>query len=292
VGSSLTGATVTQPSGSPGTATVTLGSNPNSGDSVQFSLSLPDGTSKTITLQATSAASPGPNQFTIGVTPAATAGNLQTALTTAVGNLAQTELPAASAIAAAKNFFGSQPPQRVAGPSFKTATALQYGTAADTVSWYTGESGAAPARQTAVAQVGPSTSISYGLRASEPAFTALLTNIGALAATSYAAANTSTSASYAALASRVSSNLSTQQGVQTIGDVEADIANAQVTATDAQKVNQQTKSTLTDMLQQVEGVSIDQIAVRILALQNSLQASLSTTARLAQLSLVNYLGPA
>jgi flagellar hook-associated protein 3 FlgL len=292
VGSSLTGATVTQPTGSPSTATVTLGAaNPNNGDSVQFGLTLPDGTSQTITLQATSAATAGTNQFVIGATPAATAANLQTALTTAVGNLASTVLPAASAIAAAKNFFGS-PPQRVTGPSFNSATALQNGTSADTVSWYTGESGATPARQTATAQVGLSTSISFGLRANEPAFTSLLANIGALAATSYAAVNTNTSASYAALTSRVSSNLGTQQGVQNISDVDADIANAAVAATNAQAVNTQTNTTLTDMMTQVEGVSADQIGVQILTLQNNLQASLSTTARLASLSLVTYLGAA
>jgi flagellin-like hook-associated protein FlgL len=291
VGSSLTGATVTQPTGSPPTATVTLGANPNNGESVQFGLTLPDGTSDTITLQATSAATPGTNQFVIGATPAATAANLQAALTTAVGNLAKTELPAASAVAAAKNFFGS-PPQRVTGPSFNSATALQNGTSADTVSWYTGESGATPARQTATAQVGPSTSISFGLRADEPAFTSLLANIGALAATSYAAVNTNTSASYAALTSRVAGNLGTQQGVQSISDIDADIANAAVTATNAQSVNTQTKTTLSDMMQQIEGVSADQIGVQILTLQNNLQASLSTTARLSSLSLVTYLGAA
>jgi flagellar hook-associated protein 3 FlgL len=289
VGSTLTGATVTQPTGAPKTATVTLASNPNDGDTVQFGLTLPDGTSKTITLQATSAAVPGLNQFAIGATAAATAGNLQTALTTAVGNLAQTELPAASAVAAANNFFGSQPPQRVAGPPFNTATALQNGTSADTVFWYTGESGATPARQSVIAQVGPSINISYGMRASEQAFSTLVANIGVLAATSYSAANPNAGASYAALTTRVGGNLSLQQGAQNIADVDADVANAKVTATNAQTVNTQTKSSLTDMLQQIEGVSTDQIGTQILSLQNQLQASLSTTARLSQLSLVNFL---
>jgi flagellar hook-associated protein 3 FlgL len=292
VSAGLTGSTVTQPTGSPKTATVTLGSNPNDGDSVQFSLNLPDGTSRTITLQATSAATPGPNQFVIGATTALTAGNLQTALTSAVGNLAQTELPAASAVAAANNFFNSNPPQRVTGPSFTTATALQNGTAADTVFWYTGESGATPARQTALAQVGPSTTVAYGMRANEPAFGTLVANIAVFAATTYAPANTNAAASYSALTTRIGGNLSIQQGAQNISDVDADIANAGVTAKNAQTVNQQTQSTLTDMLQGIEGVSTNQIGAQILSLQNSLQASLSTTARLSQLSLVNYLGAA
>jgi flagellar hook-associated protein 3 FlgL len=290
VSSSLTGATVTQPTGAPKTATVALGSNPNAGDSIQFSLTLPDGTSQTITLQATTAATPGPNQFVIGPTAAATAGNLQAALTTAVGNLAQTELPAASAVAASNNFFSSNPPQRVLGPPFNSATALQNGTAADTVLWYKGEAGATPARQTAVAQVGPSTTISYGMRASEQAFGTLVANVGALAATSYSPGNANAAASYSALTRRVVSNLDAQQGAQNISDVEAEIANAQVTAKNAQDVNTQTRSTLTEMLQKIEGVSSADIGAQILSLQNSLQASLSTTVRLSQLSLVNYLG--
>jgi flagellar hook-associated protein 3 FlgL len=290
VSSSLTGASVTQPTGALKTMTVTLGSNPNAGDSVQFSLTLPDGTSKTLALQATSAATPGPNQFVIGATAAATAGNLQTALTTAVGNLAQTELPAASAVAAANNFFGSNPPQRVTGPPFNSATALQSGTAADTVFWYKGESGATPARQTAMAQVGPSTTISFGMRANEQAFSTMVANIAVLAATSYSPGNANAPASYSALTSRVASNLSIQQGAQNISDVDSDIANAQVTVKNAQTVNTQTRSTLTDMLQKIEGVSTTDIGTQILSLQNSLQASLSTTVRLSQLSLVNYLG--
>jgi flagellar hook-associated protein 3 FlgL len=290
VSSTLTGATITQPTGSPKTATVALGPNPNNGDSVQFSLTLPDGTSQTVTLQATSAASPGANQFAIGATPALTAGNLQAALTTAVTNIAQTTLPTASAVAAANNFFGSNPPQRVAGPPFNSATALQPGTTANTVFWYTGESGATPARQTALAQVGPSTTISYGMRASEQAFTTIVANVAVLAATSYSPANTNGAASYAALTSRVSSNLSIQQGAQNISDVDADIANAQVSLKNADAINTHTKSTLTDMLQKIEGVSSAQIGAQILSLQNSLQASLSTTVRLSQLSLVNYLG--
>ncbi len=289
VTSSLTGATVTQPTGSPSTLTVALGSNPNDGDSIQFALTLPDQTTQTISLQATSATPPGPGQFAIGATPAATAANLQAALTTAVGSLAQTALPAASAVAAANNFFSSNPPQRVAGPPFNTATALQNGTPADTVFWYTGESGATPARQTATALVGPDQTISYGMRASEQAISSLVANVAVLAATSYSPANANASASYSALTQKVATNLGGQQGTQSIDDIEADLANAQVTAKNAQGVNQQTQSTLTDMLQGINGVSQTQIGAQILSLQNALQASYSTSVRLAGLSLVNYL---
>jgi hypothetical protein len=44
-------------------------------------------------------------------------------------------------------------------------------------------------------------------------------------------------------------------------------------------------------MQSIDGVDQNQIGEQILTLQNSLSASLSVTARLAQLSLVNYLSP-
>ena len=180
VNSSLTGATVTGPTGSPPSVSVDFGATPpNAGDTIQFDLTLPDGSSQTITLTATNASPPGANQFTIGATAGATATNLQTALTGALSNLAQTALPAASAIAAANDFFNSDPPQIVAGPPpYDASMSLVSGTPANTVFWYTGENGGTPALQTALAQVGPSTTVAYGMRANEPAFANLLANIG------------------------------------------------------------------------------------------------------------------
>jgi flagellar hook-associated protein 3 FlgL len=110
VTSSLTGATVTGPSGSPNGVSVTLGTNtpatnPNPGDQINFTFNLPDGTTASVQLTASSANPPPAGSFTIGTTPAATAGNLSTALNTAVGTLANTTLVAASAIAAGHNFF-------------------------------------------------------------------------------------------------------------------------------------------------------------------------------------------
>jgi flagellar hook-associated protein 3 FlgL len=291
VTSSLTGATVTGPTGSPPAISVDLPSNPNSGDSIQFNMTLPDGSSQTISLQATTNSPPGANQFTIGVTATATAANLQAALTTAVSSLAQTALPTASAVAAANNFFNADPPLRVNGPPFNTATSLVNGTTANTMFWYTGESGSTPARQTATAQVGPSTTVSYGMRANEQAITSLVSNVALLAATSYSASDPNAQANYQALSQQVAANLDGQSGVQSISDIEADLANTQTTVSNATQVNTQTQTTLTDMMQNIDGVNQNQIGEQILTLQNALSASLSVTARLAQLSLVNFLAP-
>ena len=170
VTSNLTGATVT-PSGPPASYAVDLGAgNPADGDTITYALTLPDGSSESITLTATTSSTPGANQFAIGANSVSTAGNLQTALSAAVGKLADTSLTAASAVAAAADFFdidAANPPRRVAGPPFTSATGFVPGTSADTVTWYTGEAGPDPARATAVARVDNSITVSYGLRGNE-----------------------------------------------------------------------------------------------------------------------------
>jgi flagellar hook-associated protein 3 FlgL len=291
VSSSLTGATVTGPAGSPKSISVDLGAgNPNPGDSITYTLALPDGSSETLTLQATTSAPPGPGQFTIGATSVATAANLNAAITAGIGQLAQTSLSAASALAAGNDFFGN-PPQRVAGPPFATATAQVAGTAANTVFWYTGENGPQTARSTAVARIDPSITVSYGLRANEQGIRTIVQTTAVLAATSYAAGNANASASYFALNQRADLALAVTPGVQGIQNIEEDLAGARAAVSDATTRHRQTQLTLTNLLQQIEGVSNDQVAAQLLSLQTTLSASLSTASRLAQTSLLNFLGP-
>ena len=108
ISSSLTGATVTGPAGSPAAVSIDLGAtNPNNGDKVSFAFTLPDGTTESIQLTASSATPPPVGSFAIGATSTVTSANLKAALNTAIGTLANTSLVAASAIAAGNDFFSS-----------------------------------------------------------------------------------------------------------------------------------------------------------------------------------------
>jgi hypothetical protein len=108
ISSSLTGATVTGPSGSPAAVSVDLGAtNPNNGDQVTFTFNLPDGTTEAIQLTASNATPPPSGSFAIGPTSTVTASNLKAALNSAIGTLASTSLVAASAMAASDNFFNT-----------------------------------------------------------------------------------------------------------------------------------------------------------------------------------------
>jgi flagellin-like hook-associated protein FlgL len=290
VNSTLTGATVTGPAGSPAAISVDLGAtNPSNGDSITYTFTLPDGTSQTLNLQAATSSPPGPNQFTIGATPADTAANLQAALTAGVSQIGSTSLSAASAMAASNDFF-DDPPQRVSG-SPATATAQVDGTSADTVFWYTGADSSSSARSSATARIDPTTTVSYGTQANEQGIRWIVQNIATLAATSYSASDPSAADSYAALNQRVYTALGVPAGVQNITDIEISLANAQTTIATTQSQHQQTENTLTNMLQTIEGVDTTQVGAEILSLQTSLSASLSTTARMAQLNLLTYLAP-
>jgi flagellar hook-associated protein 3 FlgL len=142
VSSSLTGgAAVNGPSGSPAAVSIALGAtNPNPGDQVSLTFNLPDGTTASIKLTASSANPPPAGGFTIGATPTLTAGNLNTALNTAIGTLANTTLVAASAVEAGHDFFdpagtatGSVVNNKLAAP-ITGATALSGLAATDSIS--------------------------------------------------------------------------------------------------------------------------------------------------------------
>jgi flagellar hook-associated protein 3 FlgL len=414
VSSSLTNAVVTGPSGSPAAVSVDMtAGNPNPGDQISFSFNLPDGTAESIRLTASSSTPPPSGSFSIGATSAATAANLQTALTSAIGTLAGTSLVAASAVAAGDNFFnnagtatgsavnnqavppaavtgatalsgaagtdslqasfapgdtitvngtpitfvasgatGNQlnvtdnvqtllskidaitgtstpstihggvisvhtdnasslsitssnaaafaklgfsgtvtaatPPLRVGGTPLGSATTLVNGSA-NTVAWYTGNSGPGSARSTASVRVDSSQTVQFGAQANEQAIRQALQSISVYAAVTLPPNGTNSPNAVAALSQRIAANLTPQPGQQTIQDMQTDFATAQNSMKDAQARQTQTQTALQNLIADTEGISQDQVASQILALQNSLQASYQTTSMLSQLSLVKFL---
>ncbi|MBR0777057.1 flagellar protein [Bradyrhizobium diazoefficiens] len=115
--STLTGATLTGPAGSPVSFSVDFGATPpNNGDKFSVQLTLPDGTTEQIDLTATTASPVPAGSFAIdtGSTtppvppdPTITATNFNNALNAAIKTLAGTALVAASAVTAGDNFFNT-----------------------------------------------------------------------------------------------------------------------------------------------------------------------------------------
>jgi flagellar hook-associated protein 3 FlgL len=193
---------------------------------------------------------------------------------------------------AALGFSGTvtaaKPPLRVSGAPLGSATSLVNGSA-NTVAWYTGNSGPGPARGTSTVRVDSSQLVQFGAQANEQAIRQQLQSIAVYAAVTFPPSGVNSPAAVGALSERTAANLTPQTGQQTIMDIQTDFAAAQNAMKDAQARQTQTKSALQSLVDQTEGISQDQVASQILALQNSLTASYQTTAMLAQLSLTKFL---
>ena len=180
-------------------------------------------------------------------------------------------------------------PLRVSGTPLATATSLTSG-AATTVDWYTGNSGPGAARSTSTVRVDTAQTVQFGAQANEQALRNALQQIAVYAAVvinSPGGSNAGAQAS--ALSQRINANLTPQPGQQAISDIQTEFATAQNTMKDVQARQTDSKTALQNLISNTEGISQDQVASEILALQTSLQASYQTTAMLSQLSLVKFL---
>ena len=292
VTSTLSTTTVTGPAGVPPAIDLDMTGNPAAGGTIQFFFTLPDGSSENIALTATNSLTPGPNEFQVGGSAAVTRNNLQALLNTKLSQLAGTSLTAASALAAGKDFFdidSADPPLRVAGPPFDTATALVAGTPNDTVSWYIGEAGTGSARATATARIDQSLVVSYGMRGNEDALRSAVQHIAVFACSTFSSTNPNAEGNYNALTQRVAAALNGVPGQQRIADIEAELAGGQSAMKAANERHDQTSAMMEDFLQRVEGAPKEEVGAQLLALQTSLQATLQTTAMLMQTNLLNYI---
>ncbi|OKO85773.1 flagellar protein [Bradyrhizobium sp. AS23.2] len=182
----------------------------------------------------------------------------------------------------------TQPPLRVGTSPASSATTLVNGSA-NTVKWYTGNDGPGSARSTAVARVDDSITVQYGAQADEDAIRRQLQSIAVFGTFSTSPTGQYSGGQIAALSQRTAQALTKQPGQQRIEDIQTDIAMAQSTMKDATTRQTQAKVQLQNIIDQAESTSPDQVASEILSLQNALQASYQTTAKLAELSLVKFL---
>lgn len=287
------GVTVSGPAGSPPELDIDFsGGLPAPGETIRVTLALPDGSRETIALTATATTPTQPGQFLIGADATATAAAFQALLGSELARLADTALTAASAIAAADEFFAgslNDPPLRVDGPPFDTATALVAGSDADTVIWYRGDDGASPARQAALAQIDTTVTVAYGMRADEEAIRNTFSKLGLLAAVTFDETDPNARERYQAMNSRIGQALNTRPGAQSVSDMMTELAGVQRAMQAAEERHILAGNMMEGIILDRESVSLEEVSMKILALQTRLQASMETTAILARLSLVSFI---
>ncbi|TGE00040.1 hypothetical protein [Methylobacterium nonmethylotrophicum] len=286
------GATAALAGGTAASATVTVGAGLAVGDSVQVTVGLRDGTSKTLSLKAAQDGTAA-GTFAIGATPADTAANLRTALATALDATATTDLAASAATRATSDFFAgsSSPglsPRRVATDASGAATGYVADPGGRTLIWYKGDDTSADPRRTATVPVSGTQTVAIGVQANEPALRAALSGFAVLAATSFPDTD-SDGTRFDAYSSRVQALLKPGDGQQTVQGIasELSLASAQIDTQKSQ--NTATKTVLQKTLDAVESVSTEEAAAKLMTLQTQLQASYQATSMLSKLTLTSYL---
>jgi len=199
---------------------------------------------------------------------------------------------AASNFAAAADFFTGtgEVPQRVDGPPYDSATALVATNDSEIVGWYNGAENSDP-RRAVMVRADEFTDVPYGVQANENGLALLMRSLAVLSAQSYSGTDPNEAGRLVEIDARVrdltadSNDLSSSS----IEGITLDLGLAQVLMGRAEERQDQQKVALETMLGEIENVSIEEVAMRLISLQTRLEASYQAAAIVSRLSLVNYL---
>jgi len=308
VSTTMTNGVATGPTGTPPSATFGLTGQPNAGEQTRIGLKMPDGTTTEIVLTAKAADDTSglqKGEFRIGATAEETAANLQASFDAALKTTASTDLVAASAMQAGEEFFNVAPgaePSRVAGfdgtyassaartAALQSATSLDAaGTADKTVAWYVGDNGGGDPRLTAGAKIDDGVTVAYGARANEDGPRRVVQTLAVFSSITFAEDDAEAQARYSALASRMVSTLGDADAANDIQTMAVDLSSVSTSIKAANTRHSAAKAMAEDVIADAENISKEDVAAKILALQDTLQASYQVAANLSQLSLVNFL---
>lgn len=271
-----------------------LSSQPAVGDGITVQLALHDGTTTSVTLTAAASTATGSTgTFAIGADVATTTANLKSALASALKTAAAGPLSASSTTRASEDFFSAstasgQTPKRIdtsgATPTYKDAAST------NTVIWYQGDATSTDARSTATVRAGATLDVAVGAQANEVSIQKALAGFAALAVDGIADPNAGTTAGrFAALSSRTYDLLGKASNEPSLVSIATDFGLASSTLASAKSQNAATRLTLQNTVDGVESAPIEEVASKLLEVQNRLQASYQITSSLSKLSLVNYM---
>ena len=290
VTSTLDNTTVTGPAGTPPVLSAEfLGTgSPGVGQTFTVKLGLPDGSSKDVELKVGSV--PVSGDFTPGADAAATAENFRTALTNKIRVTAETALASASALATSQDFFTgivAKPQQRVQGPNFATATTFATATDANTTVWYKGTDTATDPRQDRLLVASQRIKVGIGVRANEAGFQKTLASLGALLATEFSTTEATAIAQFND--GRERSVAAISAAVPSVEAVILSLGTSKALVEDVEKNNVTTKEIINQALDDVEGVSLQETSVKLLAVQNQIDLTYKISSTIFRLSFSQYL---
>ena len=270
-----------------------LSGQPAAGDSITVQLALHDGTKTSVTLTATNGTS-STGTFAIGADVPTTTANMLAALKVSLTTAANGPLSASSTVRASEDFFSAtnasgQAPKRIDLTPGKPPTYLS-AASTSTVIWYQGDAANTDPRATASIRAGANLDVAIGARANEVPIQKALAGFAALAVDGLADPKaTNTPGRLAALSSKTYDLLGKASNDPSLEAIATDFGLAASTLTSAKSQNAATRLTLQNVVDGVESAPIQEVAAKLLEVQNRLQASYQITSSLSKLSLVNYI---
>ncbi len=278
--------------GAPPSMDIAFNLQPNPSEKIFVTLTMPDATTKTIELKAVTSGTPGAGEYSIGATTDDTAANFNTALQASVQALVPTELSAASVFAASDNFFNANGDtiQRVDGPPYDSATALKNATTSDTVAWYSGSSNTNPRSAVAV-RVSDRATVGYGIEGNEKGFLELVRSLASVAVETFSLGDSTSEARYDALTDRQTSRLAESNNNRpgSIEVIAMELGVVRNTMGSYESLNNGYINQVETVIADLEDVSLEEVAMKLQAMNTRLQASYQTMSMVSQLTLVNYL---
>ncbi len=302
--STLSNVTVTPTAGPPDSLSVDFTGQPEAGESIRLFFDLPDGSQQEISFGVDGGYGETDYQFEVGATPEDTAENFLNAVNLAFGEVASTELKAASTARASEAFFdtapkdpippGFTPMARVDGggpPSdFANATTVRDGTV-DTVAWYQGDNTLTDnPRKDSTSRIDEGLNVDYGARANEDAYREIMQSMAAFVASDFSASQPNNQEFFQAMAQRSKDGLS-NEGAESSGVRlnHMEFAAAQRAVASAEDRHKVASGALEGFVADVEGVQLDEVAAKLLRLKTVMEASYSATSMTFQLTLSDYI---
>lgn len=240
----------------------------------------PDGQEVEVALTASTQFDHGrSDRFFMGADPAVA---LRDAMIGALEREATTTLVAGSAQQAANEFF-DDPPRLVRFDAGAGTWGVVEDQAGEVARWYRGETDGDP-RAGARAKIDDGVIMDYGIRADEGPLVDSLKQLVLMAATSYAPESED---AYRAMASR-SATLLSDAGERVRGLLGEHGTRMELVVSMKER-HQATETMATQQLNDIENVSMQEVASRILTLETQLNASFELTARSQNLNLTRFL---
>ena len=289
VSHAVAGLTVTGPAGAPPSTDIDFtGSTVLENDSIIVRLTMPDGEDVDITLMARSEGSNDKEGFVIGATDAATAANFQAALGEAIAFVANGEMLAASTLMASDGFFAN-PPLRVDGGPFDTATAMKNGTDADTMSWYNGDKTPGAERDSYKVFASKNSVLKVGTRADEEPLREFVKNLAMMVAETFDPTSQESNAHYAALKTRITHGLADDNIKVGILDLSTELGYKEKHLENLSVRNTSRVFLSENILADVEQADTYEVSAKILTVNTQLEMSYKVTSLLSQTHLINFI---